>query len=96
MSSNVILEDVAVLCECCLSGCDSSFNPLFLVIFSGAVSQSQVHVAVIVLDLGVVETLCGVLVSIITFVVNLFIFRPPEFQFDQLILVAFVVGHMVC
>ena len=42
--SNVTLEDVAVLAECCPSGHDSSLNLLVLVFVSGVVSPSQVDV----------------------------------------------------
>ena len=52
--SNVTLEDVAVLGECCPSGRDSSLNLLVLVFVSGAVSLSHVDVAFNVLDLSVV------------------------------------------
>ena len=53
---NVTYEDVAVLGECCLSGCDSSLNLLVLFCFiSVAVSLSQVDVAFNVLDLSVVD-----------------------------------------
>ena len=72
--SSVTLEDVAVLGECCPSGRGCSLNLLVLVFASGAVSLSQVDVAFSVLDLSVVDT--GVSVSIITFVFDLFIFRP--------------------
>ena len=50
--SNVTLEDVAVLGECCPSGRDSSLN---LLLVSGAVSLSQVDVAFNALDLSVVD-----------------------------------------
>ena len=52
--SNVTLEDIAVLGECCPSGRDSSLNLLVLVFVSGAMSLSQVDVAFNVLDLSVV------------------------------------------
>ena len=67
--SNVTLEDVAVLGECYPPGCDSSLNLLNLVFISGAVSLYQVDVVFNVLDLSVSF-------SIITFVFDLFIFRP--------------------
>ena len=51
--SNVTLEIVAVLGECCPSGRDSSLNLLVLVFVSGAVSLSHVDVAFNVLDLSV-------------------------------------------
>ena len=53
--SNVTLEDIAVLGECCPSGRDSSLNLLVFVFGSGAVSLSQVDVPFNVLDLGVVD-----------------------------------------
>ena len=53
--SNVILEDVAVLGECCPSGRDSSLNILVLNVISGVVYLSQVDVAFNVLDLSVVD-----------------------------------------
>ena len=53
--SNVILEDVAVLGECCPCGRDSSMNLLVLVLFSGAVSLSQKGVGFNVLDLSVAD-----------------------------------------
>ena len=54
--SNISLEYVAVLCECCPSGRDSSFNLLVLVFVSGSVSlSSQVDVAFNVLDMCVVN-----------------------------------------
>ena len=50
------LEDIAVLGECCPSGRDSSVNHLLVMDFaSGAVSLSQVDVALYVLDLSVVD-----------------------------------------
>ena len=49
--SSVTLEYVAVLDDCCPPGRDSSLNFLVLVFVSGAVSLSQVNVAVNVLDL---------------------------------------------
>ena len=49
--SNVTLEDVAVLGECCPSGRDSSLNLLIVVFLSGAVSLSQVDVTFNVLGL---------------------------------------------
>ena len=56
--SNVTLEDVAVLGECCPSGRNFSLNLLVLAFISGAVPLSQVDVAVSVLDLGVVSIWC--------------------------------------
>ena len=53
--SSVTLEDVAVLGECCPSGCDSSLNLLILVFVAGTVSLSQVDVAFNILDLSVVD-----------------------------------------
>ena len=73
--SNVTLEDVAVLGECCPSSRDSSLNILVLVFVSGAVFLSQVDVAFNVLD-RVLLTYIGVSFSIITFLFDLFIFRP--------------------
>ena len=70
--SNVALEDVALLDECCPSGRDSSLNLLVLVSVSGAVSLFQVDVTFNVLDLSVVDIYWCVF-SIITFVFKLFI-----------------------
>ena len=53
--SNVTLEDVAVLGECCPSGHDSSLNLLVLVFVSGSVSLSHVDVAFNVLVLNVID-----------------------------------------
>ena len=62
--SNVTLEDVEVLGECC----PSSLNLLVLVIVSGALSLSHVGVAVGILDISVVDIYWCV-------VFDLFIFR---------------------
>ena len=51
----VSLEEVAVQDKCCPPGRDSILNFLILVFVSGAVSLSQVDVALNVLDLGVVD-----------------------------------------
>ena len=53
--SNVTLEDVALLSECCPSGYDSSLNLIVLVFVSDAVSPSHIDKALNVLDLGVVD-----------------------------------------
>ena len=53
--SNVTLENVAVLGECCPSGRDSSLNLLVLVFVFGAASLSQINVAFHFLDLGVFD-----------------------------------------
>ena len=75
--SNVTLEDVAVLGECCPSGHDSSLNLLVLVFISGAISLSQVDVAFNVrFSIWVLLIYIDVTFSIITFVFDLFIFRP--------------------
>ena len=84
--SNVTLEDVAVLGECSPSGHDSSLNLLVWVFVSGAVSLSQVGVALNVLDLSVVD--------IYWCVFDLFL-SDPGCHFHQLIPVAFVVAHVV-
>ena len=54
--SNVTLENVAVLGECCPSGRDSFLNRLVLVFVSGAVSLFQENVAFHFLDLGFFDT----------------------------------------
>ena len=59
--SSVIIEDVAVLGECCPSGRDSSLNLLVLIFIFGAVSLSLVDAAFNVFYLSGVD---------------LFIFRP--------------------
>ena len=52
--SNVTVQDVAVLGECCAPGRDSSLNLLVLFCFaSGVVPLSQIDVAFNVLDLSV-------------------------------------------
>ena len=53
--SNVTLEDVAVLDECCPPGRGSSLNLLVLIFVYGAICMSQVEVALSVLDLSVVD-----------------------------------------
>ena len=53
--SNVTLEDVAMLGECCPSGRDSYLNLLVLVFVSGAVSVPCRCIAFNVLDLCVVD-----------------------------------------
>ena len=58
--SNVTLEDVPVLGECCPSDRDSSLNLLVLVVVSGAVSLSQVDVAFNVFNRSVVDIYWGV------------------------------------
>ena len=75
---NITVDDVAVLGECCPPGRDSTLNLFVLVFVSDAVSLSQVDVAFNVLDLGVYtrHNYIGVSFSIITFVFDLFIFRP--------------------
>ena len=60
--SNVTLEDVAVLGEYCPHGRDSSLNLFVLVFVSGAVSLLLTYI--------------GVSFSMVTFVSDLFIFRP--------------------
>ena len=58
--SNVTLEDVSVLGECCPSSPDSYLNLLVLVFISGAVSLSQVDLDVDfnTLDLSIVDISC--------------------------------------
>ena len=70
--SNVTLEDVAVLGECCPFGCDSSLKLLILFFVSAAVSLSQVNVAFNVLNLSVVDIYWCVISN-------------PDFPFHQLI-----------
>ena len=66
--SNVTLEDVAVLVECCPSGRDSSLNLLVVAVVSGALSLSQVDVSFNVCYLSGVDICIGVSFSIITFI----------------------------
>ena len=93
--SNVTLEYVAMLGECCPSGRDSSLNLLVLVFDSGAVSLSQLDVAFNVLHLCVVDIYWCVVFH------HHFCLRPvhlqtlADFHIDQLIPVAFVVVHVV-
>ena len=70
-SDNVTLEYVAVLGECC----HPTVILLCLVFVSGGVSLSQVDVTSNILYLSVVDIYWCVL-SINTFVFDLFIFRP--------------------
>ena len=53
--TNITLEDVAVLGECCPFGSDSSLNLIVLVLVSGGVSLRQVDVAFNIFDLSVVD-----------------------------------------
>ena len=53
--SNVSLEDVAVLGDCCPPGRDSFVNLVVLVFVYGAISLTQVDVAFNVLDMSVVD-----------------------------------------
>ena len=68
--SNVTLEDVVMLGKCCPSSGDSSLKFLVLVFISGVVSLTQIDVAKI--DIYYIR----VSFFIITFVFDLFIFRP--------------------
>ena len=77
-----LLEDVAVLGECCPSGRDSSVNLLILVSVSGAGFLSQY-----VLGVSVVDTVCRLSSS------PLYVF-DPDFYF-RLLYAAVVVVHVV-
>ena len=55
--SNVILEDVAVLGECCPFGRDS-LSVFVLAVVSGAVSLSQIEIAVTILYMSGVSIVC--------------------------------------
>ena len=58
--SNVTIEDVVVLGECCPCSRDSSLNLLVLVFVSVAVSLSQADLSFNVFDLSVVDIYCCV------------------------------------
>ena len=58
--SNVSLEDIALLGECCPSDRDSSLNLIVVVVVSGAVFLSQVDVAFNVFNRSVVDIYWGV------------------------------------
>ena len=92
--SNVTLEDVAVLNECCPSGRDSSFNLLVLVFVSGAIPLSQVDVAFNVLVLSVVDIIlvCRFPSTSLSSTCSS---SDSDCHFPQLISVAFVVAHVV-
>ena len=85
--SNVTLEDVAVLGECCQTGRDSSLNLLVLV-------DVDVDVAFNVLDLSVVDIIlvCRFLSSPLSSTCSS---SDLDCHFHQLIPVAFVVAHVV-
>ena len=90
--SNITLEDVALLGECCPSGRDSSLNLLVLVFVSGAVSLSKV--AFNILDLSVIDIYFGV--SFPSFPLSSTCSSSgADFHFYQLIPVAFVVIHVM-
>jgi len=83
--SNITLEDVTVLGECCPSGRDSSLNLFFLVFVSGAFhpqSRSECcwHILVCRFPSSPLSLTCSS--------------SEPDFHF-QLIPVAFVVAHVV-
>ena len=86
--SNVTLEGVAVLGECCPSGRDSSLKLLVFDFIAGALSLSQVDVAFNVLDLDVYHFPSSPLSSTCSS-------SDPDFHFHQLIPVAFVVVRLV-
>ena len=85
--SNVTLEDVALLGECC-----PSLNLLVLVFVSGTVSLSQVDVAFNVLDLTVVDIYWCVVFHQQS---STCLSSGTKIHFHQLIPVAFVVVHVV-
>ena len=92
--SNVSLEDVAVLGECCPIGRDSSWNLFVLVFVSGAVSLSQVDVAFNVLGLNVIDILvCSFPSSPLSSTCSS---SNADFHFHQLIPITFVVVHVMC
>ena len=91
--SNVTLEHVEVLGECCPPSRDSFLNLLVLVFVSGAVSLSQVNAAFNVLDLNVVDIYWCV-VSIIT-LSSTCSSSDLNVHFYQLIPVAVVVAHVI-
>ena len=88
---NVTLEDVAVLCECCPSGRDSSLILLVLVFVSGAVSLSQKNGVFNVLDLSIV-LVCRFPSSLLS---STCLFSDLDCHFHQLIPEAFVIIHVV-
>ena len=91
--SNVTLEDVTVLGECCPFGRDSSLNLLVLVFVSDAVSLSQVDVTFNVLDLNVVDIYWIRFIS--SPLSSTCSSSDPDCHFHQLIPVTFVVAHVL-
>ena len=80
-----------MLGECCPSGRDSSLNLLALLFVSGAVSMSQVDVVFNVHDMRHDILMCRFPSSPLSSMCSS---SDPDFHFQQLMPVAFVMAHV--